>query len=648
MLLKRKAFIVLLTLLSFKSLCRAELERPSIVSLVPSATEIIYALGGNEFIKGLTIHDSSKIARGKTLVGSFFYPDYGLINSLKPNIVFASHYHKDIERHLNEGIKVFKVQISSLDDLYQAITQIGNLIGKEKEAEKLIEGIKSEISFIQSKLENIERKKKVMRFMGRKDSETIMVPGDNSFQNDLIRLSGGVPPSFGKNGEVISVSLEEWKRFDPEVLYACSKDREVAEKFFSLPGWKDVTAVKEGKIFYFPCSLTCRISINTGKFLAWLSSVIYENEFSDGSKLIKPEEILGRRSLDIELPYIKSSAIVESTIFDFPHKTLLVEFTEPMEVVSTLEGYKKEVTVVGNHYSPPPCWSLSHKMKFEEWENRVKSVLGLDDASSALLFTGANMENLSIKSESYGDLTVYALVTAGAETNALRASKDVGYFIEPGTVNVIIMTNRKLSPRAMTRAIITATEAKTSVFQDLDIRSSYNPKWQATGTGTDEIIVVSGKGKEVELSGGHAKLGELIARTVYEAVKEALYLQNGTYEGRHIFKRLEERGIEIYSLIPPDMREAAMPKVFNLLLREPYYGLMDKALILSEREDLSDFREFVCMTVKGSKCTREFIKTEEVPLSIKIVLDAILEKVFSEPKETSFLEKSYFCENLQR
>ena len=52
-----------------------------------------------------------------------------------------------------------------------------------------------------------------------------MTPGSDSFQNDLIRLAGGIPPDFGRKGGVITVSKEEWQAFNPEVIYGCGEDK---------------------------------------------------------------------------------------------------------------------------------------------------------------------------------------------------------------------------------------------------------------------------------------------------------------------------------------------------------------------------------------------------------------------------------------
>jgi adenosylcobinamide amidohydrolase len=80
----------------------------------------------------------------------------------------------------------------------------------------------------------------------------------------------------------------------------------------------------------------------------------------------------------------------------------------------------------------------------------------------------------------------------------------------------------------MARALITITEAKTAAFEDLRIPSSYTKGVQATGTGTDNIIIAGGTmGPRVTYTGGHSRIGELIGKAAYEAVIEALGKQNG-------------------------------------------------------------------------------------------------------------------------
>ncbi|MCP4630668.1 MAG: adenosylcobinamide amidohydrolase, partial [bacterium] len=237
-------------------------------------------------------------------------------------------------------------------------------------------------------------------------------------------------------------------------------------------------------------------------------------------------------------------------IYDFVNKTLIIDLKKSMHVVSTLEGQRRRIKTVGNHFAPPAGWAVGHKEGLKGQRAHVYQVLGQSEKNASFLFTAADMDNLSIKQAGFKELKVYALVTAGVKSNAMRMSRDQGNYYEPGTINMIIMTNMKLTPRAMTRAIISATEGKSAALLDMDIRSSYQPvKYRATGTGTDNMIVAQGSGTELDNAGGHSKLGELIARAVYDGVKEAVYKQNGLETSRNIFMRLKDRNITISGLI---------------------------------------------------------------------------------------------------
>ncbi len=213
-------------------------------------------------------------------------------------------------------------------------------------------------------------------------------------------------------------------------------------------------------------------------------------------------------------------------------KTFLLSFVNKRRILSTSEGFK-QIKFVGNHYNPPELWDFIHKYK-SEYEKKISADLGIIPDETALLLTGADMDNLSIKKQKYDNTEIYACVTAGAKSNAQRIGMDKagsiekeGKFERLGTINIIIITNAWLTDGAMTRSIITVTEAKTQALQDLDIRSSYNHKIQATGTGTDNVIVISGFGPRIEYVGGHVKAGEIMATAVTSAVKEAILRQDG-------------------------------------------------------------------------------------------------------------------------
>lgn len=236
------------------------------------------------------------------------------------------------------------------------------------------------------------------------------------------------------------------------------------------------------------------------------------------------------REFLLDMEGVKAKVIYH-THRGFEVKTLLVSLEEKRRVLSTREGYR-EVSFVANHYNPRPLWDYMHQ-HYQEFEDIFPSILGISPGEVAFLTTGADMDNLAICEKNYQEFMVCCLATAGVKGNAQRMGVDEAGSVErdgkfenlPGTINIILLTSATLSDGAMARAIITATEAKTAALQDMDIRSTYTPETQATGTGTDNIIVVSGKGLLVRYTGGHAKMGELIGMATKQAVAEAVKRQ---------------------------------------------------------------------------------------------------------------------------
>ena len=239
-------------------------------------------------------------------------------------------------------------------------------------------------------------------------------------------------------------------------------------------------------------------------------------------------EKLSEKKINISLDEVDAKVIYH-VYKGFKLNTLLVSFKEKRRVLSTLDGYK-QVPHIANTYTPLQLSQRTMK-NYQEFKQNFPLALGIEPAEIAFLSTGVDMDQLAICERSYEDFKVCCLATAGAKDNALRTGMETASYVERpghflstfGTINVILLTNATLSEGAMARAIITATEAKTAALQDLDVRSTFSPQFQATGTGTDNMIVVSGKmGKPLLLTSGHTKIGELIGHSTRIAVTEAL------------------------------------------------------------------------------------------------------------------------------
>ena len=201
-------------------------------------------------------------------------------------------------------------------------------------------------------------------------------------------------------------------------------------------------------------------------------------------------------------------------------------------------GYSEGLEAVFNHQPKLTEGHRSEDMEGGSVEAYIKihaGRLGLNPEKVAALMTAAKMKNAAIATRSFRTLEVTAIVTAGIEVNGGRAGDIASWHEENGksiyvggTINTILLINSRLPAHALTRAVMTATEAKTVAIQQLMAPSKYSTGI-ATGSGTDQICIISNMDSPDVLTwtGKHSKVGELIALCVIEATTRALELQTG-------------------------------------------------------------------------------------------------------------------------
>ncbi|WP_051013783.1 adenosylcobinamide amidohydrolase [Pararhodospirillum photometricum] len=233
-------------------------------------------------------------------------------------------------------------------------------------------------------------------------------------------------------------------------------------------------------------------------------------------------------------------------------KILALRLLVPHRVLSTgavKGGLEDGVGLVFNHQGCEPVGHFVPGLETlgtapEAYQEGLLARHGLADAGPATgMVTAANMNAFGMACHREGALAVLALATGGVDGNAARAG-DPASLVEdetgfhprtgsgdasprPGTINLMLAVNRPLTPGALVRAVMMATEAKVAALQELSIPSRLSATL-ATGTGTDQMVVVAPERPGYALSAaGHGMvLGELIARATAEALRETLARQN--------------------------------------------------------------------------------------------------------------------------
>jgi len=253
-----------------------------IVSLSPSNTEILFALGLGNYIIGVTDHcNYPEAVREKLRIGEFVDPDIEKIISLDPDLILAFGFvQKPIVRLLeNRGKKTFWVNPHSIKDIFDSIEKIGRITGAVSETKHLKQMMKERLRSLEEKLKDIlERKRPTLfRVMGLDPLGTV---GGDSFQTDVFRLAGGKNVFSDIKRDYFEVDEKVLFKRNPEVIIVCGEDEErLKERVREHPVLKNLSSVKRNGIFVISCDLICRPGPRVVEAIERISGYLYPERF---------------------------------------------------------------------------------------------------------------------------------------------------------------------------------------------------------------------------------------------------------------------------------------------------------------------------------------------------------------------------------
>ncbi|UJL46621.1 adenosylcobinamide amidohydrolase [Virgibacillus sp. NKC19-16] len=153
---------------------------------------------------------------------------------------------------------------------------------------------------------------------------------------------------------------------------------------------------------------------------------------------------------------------------------------------------------------------------------------GFDASLTVGMMTAVQMEGVAYGLWEKEDVSLFTVVTAGVgnATDSTRTEAAFGK-VKPGTINIWLFVNGKLTEEAFIQAVMTATEAKTKTLMELGVKDS-ETNTIATGTSTDSILVAAvQQGPVLSYAGSATKLGQLIGKSVYTETKKAIQRSQG-------------------------------------------------------------------------------------------------------------------------
>jgi iron complex transport system substrate-binding protein len=221
-----------------------------IVALAPNIVEIVYALGRQDRLKGVTQFSNFPPAAAKLpKVGSYVHLDLERIIFLRPDLCIAikdGNPKHIVDRLESLNIPVYTVNPQGLDSVMNTIIAIGILLGTEKKADELVLNMKTRIEHVDALVSKTTHRPGVFFQIGL---SPIVSVGTDTFINELIKRAGGRNLSKGSN-PYPRFSKEQVLGLAPEVFIISSMARE--GMFDSIKTqwsrWENMPAVKNDRI----------------------------------------------------------------------------------------------------------------------------------------------------------------------------------------------------------------------------------------------------------------------------------------------------------------------------------------------------------------------------------------------------------------
>lgn len=226
-------------------------DKPTIVSLAPSITEMIYAVGAGDQLIGRTSACDWPAEVGKIqVVGAFGKPSLEVLTGISPDLVLDTDLaDENIGAKITElGIRRERLAVRVPDDIPPALRKLGELTGNSEKADSLAHIIEKGLEKLRSQIDTNTSSPKVYLEIW---DDPLWTGGKNSYVSALIAYAGGKNIGDAVEKEYFEVSPEWVITQNPDII-ACmymSRKGNIAAKVASRPGWEHIQAVKRQKIY---------------------------------------------------------------------------------------------------------------------------------------------------------------------------------------------------------------------------------------------------------------------------------------------------------------------------------------------------------------------------------------------------------------
>jgi iron complex transport system substrate-binding protein len=256
-----------------------------IVSHVPGITETLFALGlGDKIVGDSEYCDYPEAAKTKPKIGGYFTPNIEEIVAMRPDIVLTDGYVPELITKLDSlGIPLAVIDPKDINGILRDIELLGNVTGSQKEATELTSDMKKRIDAVVNEVSSASRPS-VFYVFDATDTTKPWTAGPGSFVDALINMGGGKNVAASSSDPWIQFNMEGLVDADPEILLVDSHMGTAVispEELKKLPGWQNLTAVKENRIYTIDGDLVNRSGPRIVQGLEDIAKILHPELFQD-------------------------------------------------------------------------------------------------------------------------------------------------------------------------------------------------------------------------------------------------------------------------------------------------------------------------------------------------------------------------------
>jgi iron complex transport system substrate-binding protein len=256
-----------------------------IVSLAPSNTEILFAIGaGPQTVGRDELSDYPEAAKIVASIGSTFGPlNTEVIVATRPDLVLAAEINSPEQVKALEDLGLAVFWLANPKDyagLNQNLLTVGALTGHTAEAQALADSLTARVTAVTEKLKAISARPRVFYELDATDPTKPFTVGPGTFMDTMLTLAGAANVAAGLDNPYPQISSEELVQQNPEVILLGDAAFGVtAESVAQRPGWSALAAVKDNRILAFDDNLASRPGPRLVEGLEQLAKLLHPELF---------------------------------------------------------------------------------------------------------------------------------------------------------------------------------------------------------------------------------------------------------------------------------------------------------------------------------------------------------------------------------